>query len=165
MTDSQMEKNSGQTATYELLYIIANRFSENELKPIKEKVASLIADNGGEIAHEESWGKKRLAYRVKGEQFGYYELLHFDCAPAKIAELDRQLGLLLEIPRHLITVRKVKTAAEIEQNKKIAEKIAAKSDQEETAGKEKEKEKSKKKVDLKELDEKLEKILETNDLF
>ena len=46
------------TPHYELLYIISNKFTEEEIKPIIEKVSKVITDNKGEITYTEDWGKK-----------------------------------------------------------------------------------------------------------
>jgi len=150
---------------YELLYIISNKYSEDEVKPIVAKVDEIIKSRGGKITFKEDWGKKRFIYPIKGFRHGYYNLVEFDLAGAEVAKIDRALRLASEILRHQLVVKKVKSAAQIAEDKKIAAKITAKSLQEEKTAKEQEKAKDKGKVDLKDLDEKLDKILETDDLL
>lgn len=150
---------------YELLYLISNKFSEDEVKPIMEKVNSLIAFNQGKITESVELGKKRLAYPIKGFRFGYYNLVEFDMAGENLAKLDRALRLTDEILRQQLVVKVLKTAKQIAQDKKIAEKIAAKNVAAEKMAKEKIRERDKEKVDLKDLDEKLDKILETDNLL
>jgi small subunit ribosomal protein S6 len=156
---------SGEIPHYELLYLISNKFSEEEIKPIIEKVNSLIVNNGGKITSKEDLGKKRLAYPIKGFRYGYYSLVDFDLAGEDLIKVDRALRMMNEILRHQIVVKIIKTAEQIAEDKKIAEKIAARNIKEEKEEQEKLKETSKEKVDLKDLDEKLDKILETNDLL
>jgi len=156
---------SGEWPHYELLYLISNKFSEDEVKPIMEKVNALIVANGGEISLSEELGKKRLAYPIKGFRFGYYNLVEFDMAGENLAKLDRALRLMNEILRQQIVVKVLRTAEQVARDKKIAEKIAAKNVAAEKTAKEKVKERDKEKVDLKDLDEKLDKILETDDLL
>lgn len=156
---------SGETPHYELLYLISNKFSEDEVKPIVEKINSVITNNKGEITLAEDLGKKRLAYPIKGFRYGYYVLVEFDMAGESLINVDRALRMMNEILRHQIVTKVVKTAEQIAQDKKIAEKIAARTVKEEKEVKEKIKETDKEKVDLKDLDEKLDKILETNDLL
>jgi len=156
---------SGETPHYELLYLISNKFSEDEVKPIVAKVNSLIVDNRGKITLAEDLGKKRLAYPIKGFRYGYYNLAEFDLAGENLINVDRALRLMNEILRHQIVAKTVKTAEQIAQDKKISEKIAARNIKEEKEVKEKIKETDKEKVDLKDLDEKLDKILETDDLL
>lgn len=156
---------SGQMPHYELLYLISNKFSEDEVKPIVEKVNSLILSNQGKITLTEDLGKKRLAFPIKGFRFGYYNLAEFDMAGENLIKLDRALRLANEILRQQIVAKTVRTAAQIAADKTIAEKIAARNIREEKIAQEKIKETAKEKVDLKDLDEKLDKILETNDLL
>lgn len=152
---------------YELLYIVSNKFSEDEVKPIVEKVNKSITDNGGTITKEEDWGKKRLAYPIDGFYYGYYSLAEFDMAGANLEKLDRFLRLSNEIVRHVVVGKQLKSAEAVARDKKIAEKIAAKTQEAEKAAKEKvaTKEKDKDKIDLKDLDDKLDKILDANDLL
>lgn len=167
---------------YELLYLIANKFSEEEIKPIMEKVNSLITNNQGKITQTVLLGKKRLAYPIKGFHFGYYNLVEFDMPGINLINVGRALRLTSEILRQQIVAKELKTEAQINQDRKIAEKIAARNSHEEKLAKEKvlarraplsgadaadvsRKTIDKDKVDLKDLDAKLDKILETDNLL
>lgn len=159
-----MAKNkTSEIPHYELLYIVSNKYSEEELKPIIEKVRKIISDQGGNITFSEEWGKKRLAYPINNFRYGYYNLVEFDLEGEKLIKIDKALRLAREILRHQIVNKKQKSLAEIEKEKKITEKIIAKREKDEKE--EKEEEKKKDKVELKDLDEKLDKILETDDLL
>lgn len=147
---------------YEVLYIIANKFSENELEPIVAKVAKLIEDGQGTITYTEDWGKKRLAYQIKGYTHGYYRLVEFDLPAANLARIERNLRLMPEIVRHQII--KDPVSVTVSRSATPFEKPAETKPAEE-ANEPKEKPKAKDKAELKDLDEKLDKILETNDLL
>ena len=76
--------------------------------------------------------------------------------------------MMKEVLRHQIVIKKKKTALEINKEKIISEKIAAKKIAEEKTNEEKEnKEKTKNtdKINLDDLDKKLDKILNTDDLL
>lgn len=152
---------------YELLYIISNKYSENELGPIIDKIKKIINNNSGNITYTEEWGKKRLAYPIKHFRYGYYFLAEFDLSSENLAKVDMDLRMAGEILRHQIVNKKQKTAEEIEKEKKVAKKIAAKKEKELTAPDVRPSIPSdkKKKVELKDLDEKLDKILDTDDLL
>lgn len=156
---------------YEILYIIANKYSEDEVKVIVDKVNKTIINRGGTLTFNQEWGKKRLIYPIKTFRFGYYILAEFDLAGLLLAQVDRDLRMMSEVLRHQIVVKKIRSAEKIAKDKKIAEKIAARSLKEEKAvedqieTEEKHKKEKKVKVDLKELDEKLDKILETENLL
>jgi len=166
---------------YELLYLISNKFSETEVKPIMDKVNSLIISNQGKIAQSLGLGKKRLAYAIKGFRFGYYNLVEFDLPGAHLAKVDHALRMMSEILRQQIVLKPLKTEEQAKQDKEIALKIAARKLEEQKLVKEKvstgsitpsgqssqpgAKQTDKDKVDLKDLDEKLDKILETDNLL
>lgn len=154
---------------YEMLYIVSNQFTEDELKPIVEKVNKLIEDKGGKITYAEAWGKKKFAYPIKHFNHGYYSLVEFDLEGRIVQEINEIMRMDSEILRHNIVARKVRTVEEIKEEKKKSEEIALKKveekKEEEIKKVEEKKETPKEKVNLKDLDEKLDKILETDDLL
>jgi small subunit ribosomal protein S6 len=157
-----MAKNKSLGAShYELLFLLSNEYTEEEIKPIAQKVKGVIEEKGGKITHSEDWGKQRLAYPVRHFAYGYYFLYEFDAEGGSLANIDKVLRLDKQIMRHQIVVKRPKTEeeikTEIKRTEKKEEKIAAE--------KKMEKEKEKGHVDLKDLDEKLDKILETDDLL
>jgi len=113
------------------------------------------------------WGKKRLAYPIDGLYYGYYNLVEFDLAGENLIKIEKLLRMANDIVRHQVVTKKIKSAEALAQDKKIAEKIAAKTALEEKSDveKAKTKEKDKDKIDLKDLDDKLDKILDTNELI
>lgn len=149
---------------YELLFIIPNKFTEGEANSIIEKIKKIITSEEGNITFTEFWGKKKLAYPIKQNSYGYYSLIEFDLPGDNLAKVNRTLRMSNEVIRHQIVKKKVKTIEQLEQEKKISEKIAAKNVKKEQADEEQEKIKEKK-LDLKDLDEKLDDILDTKDLL
>ncbi len=166
-----MSKNKpSEIPHYELLYIVSNKYTEEELKPIIKEVKEIINKNEGQITYTEEWGKRKLAYPIKHFSYGYYNLVEFDVAGEKVAKIDKALRLSEHILRHQIVAKKFKTAEEIAKEEKereeIDQKIAAKKEAEQKEKEtKKEKQEPKKSIDLQELDKKLDKILETDDLL
>ena len=155
---------------YEMLYIISNKYSEDELKPIITNVEKVITDSNGKITYREDWGKKKFAYPIEHFQHGYYQFMEFDVAGESMKKINDVYRMSNEVLRHLIVFKPAKSVEEIEAEKKQAlariERDKAKTEEipvkEIVAPKPEE---DKKKVDLKDLDEKLDKILETDDLL
>ena len=58
---------------YELTVLIRPD-REVELDKSLDVVKKLVSDNGGKLLSEDNWGKKRLAYKIKGEDFAVYVL-------------------------------------------------------------------------------------------
>lgn len=166
-------KTAGATH-YEILFIIPNKFTDDESKNVASQVEKTITDFGGKITLREYWGKKRLAYEIKHNAFGYYGLFEFDLEGANLAKIDQALRLSADVLRHQIVVKKAKTEEEIARETKIRAKIDSKKASEEKKQEEKAKsssstaapvKKDDKRVDLKDLDEKLEGILNAKDLI
>lgn len=163
---------------YEILFIVPNKFTEDEAKQIIEKVEAMITSGGGNISFREYWGKKKLAYEIKHNAYGYYSLAEFNVEKSAVLAIDQALKLYTDVLRHQIVVKNTKSEKEVARNKKITEKIEAKKAEEtKEAKKQEEKEllESKPKTTktnlkkssagLKDLDEKLADILNANDLI
>jgi len=155
---------------YEILFIIPNKFTEDEAKTVMSKIEKVITDNEGVITHQAYWGKKKLAYEIKRNAYGYYGLLEFDLEGKLLAKIDQALRLSTEVLRHQIVVKKTKSNEEIAKDEKIRAKIDSKKAEAEKKQAEKTKEasapaKKDKRVDLKDLDEKLEDIINADNLL
>lgn len=165
---------------YEILLIIPNKFTDEESKIIYEGVEKTLVDFGGEITHREYWGKKRLAYEIKHNAFGYYGLYEFDLDGAELAKVDSSLRLSTNILRHQVVVKQKKTALEIAQAESIRAKIDSKKASADKKAEEKQLENKKShetktkepevtqvdhRAKLKDLDEKLEDIINAEDLI
>ncbi len=168
------------TTHYEILFIIPNKFTEDEAKEIISEIEKTITASQGSITLREYWGKKRLAYEIKHNTFGYYGLFEFDLEGASLAKIDSSLRLNTNILRHQIVVKKKKSAEEIAKNDKIKAKIDSKkaeAEKKELAKKvsssslknvsdnKKSESTTSKKTELKDLDKKLEGILNAKDLI
>ncbi len=158
---------------YELLYIVPVQYTEDELAPIKQKVREVIEKAGGKISLEDSLGKKKLAYPIKKFFQGYFLLCHFELDGSKLGLLDKNLRLTEEILRHMIVSYEPKSAMKLE---KIKESMRRASDNFEITEKEEirppkpiekpePKIEEKEKVNLEDLDKKLDEILKTDNLL
>jgi|AntRauTorckE6833_2_1112554.scaffolds.fasta_scaffold00060_43 ribosomal protein S6 len=124
---------------YEVLFIIANEYTEEEAKKISQDVEGIISKYKGEITYKEFWGKKKLAYPIKHNHFGYYSLLEFDLETQSLPELNENLRLFDKIIRFQIIKTKKRTLEEI--NAEKAKQEALSKDKEEKEAKKEPKEK------------------------
>jgi len=90
---------------YEVMYILQPDLDEEKVTAAIEKYSSLIQANGGTVINVDKWGKRRLAYELKGQREGNYVLVQFSGEPAVSSELDRVMKIADDVLRHLI-VRK-----------------------------------------------------------
>lgn len=72
---------------YELT-VLVHPDLESQIDKTVDELKKLVTDNGGKIVKEDNWGKKKLAYTIKKEDFALY--VSFDVelpatAPLKIS--------------------------------------------------------------------------------
>lgn len=138
---------------YELTFIINATVPETEHKVIQDKVLDYIKEIKGTITKKtHSLGRKKLAYPIKKQNHGFYISLEFESEEKdNLVELDTKLKHNDNILRHLI-IKKPFIKEEKKEDIKIKEIV-----------KEEKKEESKEeviKIDLDDIDEKLDNILE-----
>ncbi|MFA6171444.1 MAG: 30S ribosomal protein S6 [Patescibacteria group bacterium] len=150
---------------YELLYLIPNKYSEDEVPAIIEKVSKIITDHEGKVEQTEDWGKKKLAYPIKGYVYGYYHLTRMSLPGSKINEIDQLIQRAPEVLRHIIIKDEGRVEKKVRTRVKEAGETAMIGEKEKALAEEKETKKDAAKVDLKDLDDKLDKILEGGDLL
>ena len=86
---------------YELT-VLVHPDLETDLETPLGKVRDIITNAGGTITTEDNWGKKRLQYRIKGEDFAVYEYFEVELpaeAPLKISNI---LNITDEVLRYLL---------------------------------------------------------------
>ena len=87
---------------YELLFIIDNSAADEAKEAIIAKMSQLVTDNGGSVEKVDKWGAKKLAYPINFKEDGYYVLMNFECEPALVAEMERQLRINDQVMRHIV---------------------------------------------------------------
>ena len=88
--------------SYELVFIVNPELDEDDLTAVRERVEGLIERSSGKVTKVEPWGLRRLAYPVQKQGEGQYVLMQLDIEAQGVADLERDLGLVEPILRHLI---------------------------------------------------------------
>jgi len=88
---------------YELMVIFTPVLSEDDFKASQKKYTSFLKENGGEVAHENPWGLRSLAYPINKKTTGLYWVLEYS-APSDFNEkLKIQLLRDENVLRHMST--------------------------------------------------------------
>ena len=88
--------------------------------PALEKVKNVILSSGGKITKEETDGKKRLAYTIKGQEYGLYYYLDVQLPADAPSKINNTLNISDEIIR-LMLVRSDGMRAKIEAHRQAEE--------------------------------------------
>lgn len=86
---------------FESILIINGNLNESEVEKVQKKIINEIKQNGG-IENVENWGKKKLAYPVKGHSQGIYVLINFLSDMEYIDELEKLIDNTKEVIKHII---------------------------------------------------------------
>ena len=86
---------------YEVTFILSPTLDESAFEAQCAKLAELVEREGGKIQEWDKWGKRRLAYPIKGETDGQYAFLRFEADPACIEKLGQAYKLDENILRHV----------------------------------------------------------------
>lgn len=105
---------------YELTVLIHPDL-ETDLDAPLDKVRKLITDNGGEITSEDNWGKKRLAYRIKNQDFAVYVNMDVKLPADAPLRISNTLNITDEVLRYLLVLVDHKGRAALEEQRKRAE--------------------------------------------
>jgi small subunit ribosomal protein S6 len=98
---------------YETTVVADSLMKSDDLRDLREKIASFISNHGGQVQKAEEWGKRRLAYEIAKKQYGYYLHFRFTAPEAVLALLEREYRLNESVLRFL-TIRVEKLALQHE---------------------------------------------------
>ncbi|OGY89791.1 MAG: 30S ribosomal protein S6 [Candidatus Komeilibacteria bacterium RIFCSPLOWO2_01_FULL_52_15] len=151
---------------YELLYLVTTQVPETQLEAIQREISDWIEKQGGKITRHEAWGRKKLAYPVAKEKFGYYLLVEFDAEPSTILQLEGQLRLHKQVLRHMLVNKKPISAKELLQQELYMQRHQRRQVEalQRGAGADEKKalEKKEGKISLEELDKKIDELLDSD---
>ena len=87
---------------YELMCVLDPELDEAGVEAQNERLKTLIGGRSGEVVSVEPWGRRRLAYPIKGFRDGFYTVTRFKMPPEETAALERSLRLTEAIIRYLV---------------------------------------------------------------
>lgn len=116
---------------YELVVLFHPDLEIDLDKPLG-KVEKMITDLGGNVTQTDNWGKRKLAYPIKKQEFAVYVYFELELEATKVNKLDSTLNITDEVIRHLLVQHEEPPEEEEEkssESKEEAEKSAAKEEE------------------------------------
>jgi small subunit ribosomal protein S6 len=89
---------------YETVFVLNPELTEEDVEANAQSFVQLLESKGAEIIRIDRGGKRRLAYVMRKQRYGYYTLIHFRATPEPLPELERMYRLSERVLRYL-TVR------------------------------------------------------------
>ena len=88
---------------YELIYIVNSNVERKKVDGVIVDINSKLEGAGSKLINHTVWGKKKLAYPIKGNTYGTYILAHYSGGDnEKLIEFDSWLKLSGLTIRHMI---------------------------------------------------------------
>ena len=84
---------------------------EVDLSKAEDRVKKIITDNGGTLKAADNWGKRKLAYAIKGNEYAVYVFYSVELPGENVAKVENTLNITDEVIRFLITRPDLKAIA------------------------------------------------------
>jgi small subunit ribosomal protein S6 len=92
--------------TYETVFIAEPEIPTDRVDQIITKIKETVAAHQGSVTSEDRWGKRRLAYPLRGHREGFYTVLSFTAEPTVVAALEHFYNVTDAVIRQM-TIRHV----------------------------------------------------------
>ena len=88
---------------YELIYIVNSNVERKKVDQVMKDIGKRLEEAGSKLINHFVWGKKKLAYPIRGNTYGTYILAHYHGGDnEKLSEFDSWLKLSGLAIRHMI---------------------------------------------------------------
>ena len=84
------------------------------MEKAENRLTKIITDNGGKITKTDNWGKRKLAYPIKKQDFAVYVFYTADLPAENVTKIEQTFNITDEIIRFLITKPDLKAMAKAE---------------------------------------------------
>ncbi len=135
---------------YDCLFLLPGTFSESEVPGLSENLKNLATEAGAENFQSKNLGRQKLSYPVKTSHFGYLLSSTFALSPEKVALLKSKLSLEPTLLRFMLTIHQTPETARPAYFPSAVHPVSTV--------------KTTEKVDLQEIDKKIEEILQSDNL-
>ena len=94
------------TRHYETVFIFDSGLEEAQVNEHLEKFHALLTtpDTPAPVTSVNHWGKRQLAYHIKGKEIGYYVVTQFETTGVTLPEYERAIKLDDAVLRHLLVL-------------------------------------------------------------
>ncbi len=104
---------------YELV-VLVHPDLEVDIEAPLTKVRNLVTTNGGTIISEENWGKKKLAYRLKNQDFAVYVFMDINLPADAPLKISNNLNISEDVIRYILVTADLKGRKALEEAKASA---------------------------------------------
>ncbi|HEY5549801.1 MAG TPA: 30S ribosomal protein S6 [Candidatus Saccharimonadales bacterium] len=100
--DEQASAVHGSLNQYEVA-VLYHPDLEIDLEKASSKIEKIIKDNDGKIVKTDNWGRRKLAYPIKKQEFAVYVFYTVEMPAENVKKVEQTFNITDEIIRFLIT--------------------------------------------------------------
>lgn len=86
---------------YESVFIARQDISQAQVDSLVERFTGIVAEGGGQIAGNEYWGLRNLAFRIRKNRKGHYVMLNIEAPAEAVAEMERNMRIDEDVMRYM----------------------------------------------------------------
>ncbi|MFC1780169.1 30S ribosomal protein S6 [Patescibacteria group bacterium] len=90
---------------YEFMGIVKPFLPEDVRIQLLKSIKKLITSSDGKVEKEDLWGKRHLAYKIKGHEEGYYVLYFIELPSEKVVKVEEELRMTNDLLRYILIKR------------------------------------------------------------
>ena len=95
-------RKSKKMKSYELCVLFAGEHTSQDVDNLSKQVEKILNEHKAEVKINYNFGRRKLAYIIKGNSHGEYRLWYFSVDAKAIPEINQKLRLSNLFSRHLI---------------------------------------------------------------
>ena len=97
-----MDDDSAEPRLYECCVLFGAALSQKEEQQVIKDVEGIFAEAGAELIEKDVWGRRGIAYPIKGQTEGKYIIYYYEMDPLRLKEVDTALRITKNLMRHMI---------------------------------------------------------------
>lgn len=87
---------------YEVTVLYPYPMNQKEESDLLKEIDAIFAEAGAKLVESDKWGRRGLAYTIKGHDEGNFIVYYYEMDPSKLQEIDEALHILQGALRHII---------------------------------------------------------------
>ena len=87
---------------YELMLVLHPEVDDERREAVMAHVRRAAGESGGEVAAEDNWGRRKLAFKMGTHAEAHYHVVQLTMEASAVGELENALNLSEDVIRHLL---------------------------------------------------------------
>lgn len=99
---ADLQASSEDVRIYELCVLYPFPLNQKEEQEVLKSIEELLSEADAKTILKDVWGRRGLAYPIKGYREGSFVIYYVEMEPSKLKEIDNQLKIMKGVLRHMM---------------------------------------------------------------